>query len=269
MDAATPLGAFDAPRSIKTFNYTGAQQNFTVPEGVTQIVIQASGAGGGIGLARESAAGGFVKASIPVTSSESLAVFVGGMGNSCTIQGCSGSDGAAGGFNGGGDGFGGGGGASDVRQGGSALGNRVVDAAGGGGGSDLELACVLMNRGAPGGRGGDFVGGRGGGVPYAGHGGTQNSGGRSGRSTQKKHRGTDGAEGIGGNGDGAGGGGGGGYYGGGGGSYFFRSCPDGQGADGYSGGGGGGSSYVEKSATHVTMLRGGGSTGNGVVVISW
>jgi hypothetical protein len=43
-------------------------------------------------------------------------------------------------------------------------------------------------------------------------------------------------------------------------------------ADGYGkqgGGGGGGSSYAEKSATNVKMVQGGGSAGNGVIVVSW
>ncbi|MGB8909091.1 MAG: hypothetical protein WCC84_10115, partial [Candidatus Cybelea sp.] len=60
---------------------------------------------------------------------------------------------------------------------------------------------------------------------------------------------------------GFGGGGGGGYYGGGGGGGGSNY--------GVGGGGGGGSSHVERSATHVKMVRGAGSGGNGLIVVSW
>ncbi|MGA7094591.1 MAG: hypothetical protein WBX23_11205, partial [Candidatus Cybelea sp.] len=80
------------------FSYTGAQQNFVVPKRVTQISVKASGAGGEGG---EGGEGGLVKATIPVTPGESLAIFVG-------------AGGGYGGFNGGA--IHGGGGASDVRQ---------------------------------------------------------------------------------------------------------------------------------------------------------
>jgi hypothetical protein len=108
----------------KTFYYTGGQQSFKVPRGVTAIDIVARGAaGGGDYFGR----GGRVHAIIPVQPGETLYVFVGGKGSS-----------ASGGFNGGGNpGAGGvsngGGGASDVREGGSSVSDRVLVGAGGGG----------------------------------------------------------------------------------------------------------------------------------------
>ncbi|MGA8574213.1 MAG: glycine-rich protein [Candidatus Cybelea sp.] len=109
-----------------TFNYTGAQQNFTVPTGATHVTVKAYGGSSGSGLG-----GGYVKATIPVTPGESLAVFVGGN-----------SSGSSGGFNGGGNsgvrrGYGGGG-ASDVREGGDAFAHRVIVAGGGGGAGDSK-----------------------------------------------------------------------------------------------------------------------------------
>ncbi|MGC9993557.1 MAG: hypothetical protein ABSD52_14355, partial [Candidatus Cybelea sp.] len=66
--------------------------------------------------------------------------------------------------------------------------------------------------------------------------------------------------------------GGGGYYGGGGGGSGASGCSPapcyGQGvASG--GGGGGGSSFVETSAKNVTIEKGSGSDGAGLIVISW
>jgi hypothetical protein len=149
--------------NARTFKYTGHQQAFTVPLGVTAIKIRAfgaSGAGstGGYGSESMGSVGGSVKATILVTPGEKLAVFVGGEGAT------------AGGFNGGGNGGsttgsggngGGGGGPSDVRQGGDKLGDRVIVAGGGGGPS------VFYGTGN-GGPGGGSVGGAGGGDCYRG-----------------------------------------------------------------------------------------------------
>ncbi|MGB6518159.1 MAG: hypothetical protein WBE79_06610, partial [Candidatus Cybelea sp.] len=120
----------------KTFSYTGGEQSFTVPKGVTSIAVVALGAGGGSasgGHERGSAGGngGRVKATLSVTPGEKLTASVGGAG------------GSAGGFNGGAPGGsssgsggngGGGGGASDLREGGDGLADRVIVAGGGGGG---------------------------------------------------------------------------------------------------------------------------------------
>ncbi|MBV8066636.1 MAG: hypothetical protein JO113_01565, partial [Candidatus Eremiobacteraeota bacterium] len=125
---STPPVSFANPAAAhgsEKFKYTGAKQKFKVPAGVAHVTIDALGAAGGGGGASTAPGGngGLVKATIAVTPGETLGVFVGG---------------ANGGFNGGGpgspSGTEGGGGASDVRQGGDTLTNRVVIAGGGGGG---------------------------------------------------------------------------------------------------------------------------------------
>lgn len=252
-----------------TFNYTGAQQNFTVPKGVRHVTVQADG-----GKSYYGPGGGYVKATIPVTPGESLAIFVGGNGWT--------GNGNNGGFNGGGvTGVtgNGGGGASDVRQGGIALANRVVVAGGAGG----DGVCTYR---AGGGSGGGLIGGNGGKCDFGGAGGGgggQTSGGGGGEgNTRCIHsgklyyaNGSPGILGIGGTGGpvywpcggviGAGGGGGGGYYGGGGGGGGYGFCgPD---CHPESGGGGGGSSYIEPSAKNVINQQGGSN--GGVIIISW
>jgi Collagen triple helix repeat (20 copies)/Chaperone of endosialidase len=112
-----------------TFNYTGSVQTFVVPTGVTTVNIDAFGAQGNVPAAGNASGGqgGRVTASTySVTPGETLYIYVGGQN----------------GYNGGGNGFYGtgsvdttsnGGGASDVRQGGFALSNRIIVAGGGGG----------------------------------------------------------------------------------------------------------------------------------------
>ena len=66
----------------QTFNFTGVQQTFTVPAGVNQVTIQASGAQGGNGcgsacvgpggVAGPGGNGGSVTATISVTPGETL-----------------------------------------------------------------------------------------------------------------------------------------------------------------------------------------------------
>jgi hypothetical protein len=238
----------------RTFEDSGAQQNFVVPDGVKLVTVEAYGAAGAGG-----ANGGYVEASIPVTPGEQLAIFVGGNGSSG-----SGYYGGRGGFNGGGAGGGGdnccdgggGGGASDVRQGGNGLVNRVIVAGGGGGNSYTNSGGV----------GGGLIGATGDGdyskgTWTGGTGGTQNAGGEGGCCG-----GGGGALGVGGYGGAAessdeygGGGGGGGYYGGGGGG------PDDTGGPG--GGGGGGSSFAEPIAAEVNNVQ--GASSNGRIIISW
>lgn len=166
---AVPQPASAQPQS-QTFEFTGGEQTFVVPDDVTEVTVEAWGAQGGISQGRGPAGadagglGGLVTAKLTVTPGEMLAIFVGGTGgDDFGVH--------AGGFNGGGNGGGGlffdgggGGGASDVRQGGNALAHRVIVAGGGGGGAVLEIpggaGGGLM--GAPGGNG-DGDGGMGGG----------------------------------------------------------------------------------------------------------
>jgi hypothetical protein len=291
-NAATALGlpASDAAKArlyTHTFKFTTSEQTFKVPVGVNSLAVVALGAEGGgrsfyppgsyYGL------GGRVHAVIPVRPGETLYVFVGGSGQGTT-----------GGFNGGGsgglfgsggfqgdDGFGGGG-ASDVREHGFRLRDRIIVAAGGGGESEYGALGY-------GGKGGGLIGGTGGPIYSSsgyngggGTGGTQSQGGSGGAGGLSEHDGSPGIPGSFGRGGsggdgalnpseyggGAGGGGGGGYYGGGGGgggASAFASIYGGVG-----GGGGGGSSYIESSATRAETWKGWkNADGNGLVVFSW
>ena len=111
----------------------GAVQTYTVPARVTQVVIEAWGAQGGTLACAcpgdgTGGSGGHVSGTLAVTPGETLSVRIGGTGLSDLF-------GSAGGFNGGGAGGNGagGGGATDVRQGGDTLSDRVLVAGGGGG----------------------------------------------------------------------------------------------------------------------------------------
>jgi hypothetical protein len=285
-NGVVPSGVPGSLSNQKTFNYSGAKQDFKVPAGVTHITVVALGAHG---AGSPEAYGGRVYAVVPVTPGETLVVYVGGNASEVT-----------GGFNGGGkggdkSGFGsdgnGGGGASDIREGGLKLSDRVLVAGGGGGdggGGDYSSGGPGLGGGGGGkragsggggggsSRDGDGGGGGGGGAQHAGGaGGSGGSGvtgfGTAGRPGSVRHGGRGAAmcQGLGG-GDcgysGGGGGGGGGYYGGGGGGSGGGSYSLG----GSGGGGGGGSSYAESSATNVRFWQGWKkSAHNGLVVFSW
>jgi hypothetical protein len=95
-----------------SFNYTGGQQSFTVPTGVTRITVQALGAAGGD--EESSSSGGYVSATIATTPGESLYVYVGGYGG---YNGGGAGGGAGAGGGGAGSSDGGGGGSSFVEKG--------------------------------------------------------------------------------------------------------------------------------------------------------
>jgi Glycine rich protein len=270
----------------KTFNYTGAEQTFTVPAGLRKLTVVAVGARGGANEYSETqdsqALGGRVRAIIPVTPGEKLVVFVGGQGSQ-----------PAGGFNGGGNGAGqqgsrqfsyGGGGASDVRQDGNTLNDRILVAGGGGGEQSLNPRLGGLG-GKGGGRkgeagtagynsGSNSEGGGGGGGTQR-RGGLGGDAGRTNSGSYDGHPGSPGSLGVGGGGGvgggngsnysiGNGGGGGAGYYGGGGGGGGGREI----GTAG--GGGGGGSSYIEPSAYEYRTWRGWKiDTDDGLVIVSW
>jgi large repetitive protein len=240
-----------APSNIFTYTYTGAYETFTAPAAGTYL-IEVWGASGGSSITSgcTGGLGGYSKGEITLSSGNSLYVYVGGAGSVATASGTT-----LGGWNGGGSvegtnvearRSGSGGGASDVRQGGTALSNRII-VAGGGGGSGSRYSNYF----------GGFGGGTTGGNNHNGAGaGTSSAGGSVG-----------GALGTGGNGAATSrGGGGGGYYGGGSGAtdYF---------------GGGGGSSYLgslsnsQTIAGNATMPNPAGGTmtgnsGNGYVIIT-
>jgi len=315
-----------AAEQVQAFEEAGTYQ-FEVPAGVTCVDVVVAGAAGGRGqdfdeligspptpgsegdggnggsLGGEPGLGGRTSAELIVTPGEVLQVNVGGVGTDATgdrrngeapeaydsAEG--GGSGGIGGFNGGGyggSGGGGGGGASDIRQGGTALDDRVVVGAGGGGGGDggpaLEEvpdiddspATEAPGEGftpgsAPGGAGGHGGGldGTAGGDGFlvaatggeGGGGGSQTAGGAAGADAPVADAdpATAGAFGVGGDGANApdsGAGGGGGWYGGGGGGGGFY---------GTGGGGGGGSSYGPAAAEFVS----GDQAGDGLVVLTY
>ncbi|MBK9453156.1 MAG: CUB domain-containing protein [Bacteroidetes bacterium] len=230
----------------QTFNFTGGVQTFTVPSGVTSITVDAYGAAGYGALGY----GGRVQSTHPVVPGEVLQIYVGGAGTETT-----------GGFNGGGNaganiGYGSGGGATDIRQGGAGLANRIM-VAGGGGGTGSNCGTNT----AEGGHGGGLIGMSGcvfscSDCQYTGAGGTQVAGGTAGPTGHGSCTGNqNGSLGQGGSNTvaGYGTGGGGGYYGGGSGCFE---------------GAGGGSSYTSPSASGVTHTQG-VRIGNGVITLSW
>jgi len=269
----------------KSFYYTGAVQSFKVPAGVRQLNVIARGAHGAraSGDRKPAAFGGRVHAVIPVTPGETLAVYVGGDASGATGGFNGGANGGASGY-GGGIG-GGGGGATDLREGGTSLRDRIIVSGGAGGAGTYGPGTGGKGGGTTGGMGGcgqegstgsrcDGFGGSGG------SGGTQSAGGQGGAGasceTDYGNQGENGALGIGGNGSAGGssrrlpypsGGGGGGYYGGGGGG---SGCSFDSSGSGGGGGGGGGSSYAERKATSVRFWQGWRqSAHNGLVVFSW
>jgi hypothetical protein len=273
--AASPAGASAATASPVTFGYTGAEQSYVVPSGVTSLQVAATGAPGATGLTGGAGAvggagadGARVSAVVPVTPGETLYLEVGGAGGAGNNSGT-----ANGGFNGGGSGIagGGGGGASDLRTvscgaacpGSSAsLQSRLLVAAGGAGGAG---SFDVLSGGAGGAGGLVGVDGKGGQASLlctgggGGTGATASAGGAGGTAASTLiadptlcFAGTSTA-GVLGNGGAAaqgadsGGGGGGGYYGGGGG---------GAGATSGGGGGGGGSSFGPAGATFAQDATG-------------
>ncbi len=265
---------------------TAGSSAWTVPGGVSCVTVDAIGAEGGDFLSSGAGAaaafnggaaagalatnqlGGESVSTIPVLTGQVLQVNVGGRGGDGTESATGTTPGGAGGFNGGGAGGdalatgeislwaggGGGGGASDVRQLGTALTDRVVVAGGGGGTGPNTNA---------GGDGGD-PGSDGSGGALAGKGATSSAGGAGGTSSGSSTNGADGALGVGGAGAAAtdinvgGGGGGGGYYGGGGGGGAAPSA-------GLAGGGGGGSGLGDTTTTGVDAAN----NGDGKVTLSY
>ena len=264
--SAAVLACLAGPGSASTdagtavFSYTGGEQFYTVPAGVTVVRIAAIGGTGATGSSSSAGAapGGAadqVQGDLPVTPGEQLFVEVGG----------SPGQPGAGGFNGGGDsrnGGGGGGGASDVRtcsRGASicpaandTLTTRLLVAAGGGGGGSEGLGGT-----APGGSGGaarqsgtwagepPFGANQGGpGSP-----GTASSGGDVNQENNVPSHGSPGSFGSGGaastDAGQGGGGGGGGWFGGAAGGTSTDGLPG--------GGGGGGSSYAAADAQNVSI----------------
>jgi len=265
-----------------TFNYTGANQTYTVPGGINSISVNLYGAKGGGGNDSGYYPGGFggqTTGTLSVYPGEVLTIVVAGSGT----QPSSYMNVVPGGFGGGGTSFGSnspccgsgsGGGASQILNG-----TTELAVAGGGGGTGAE---ANMGGGGIGGSGGGGAGATGlpvGSLPtvVAGTGGTASSGGTGGTNAgYGGNAGNNGGLGIGGAGAAgsgtygdAGGGGGGGYYGGGGGGgggtvlniYY------------YPGGPGGGGSGLIPAGGGTTSIGGAQSintaqSGNGQVIIT-
>lgn len=282
--ATGSIAGLQAQTVTDSLTYNGALQTYTVPCGVTSVLIECYGAAGASGADGSAAntggaqgLGGYSAGTLAVTPGDILYVTVGGA-----------ASGSTGGFNGGANGgsqnAGGGGGASDVRVGNTALTDRVITAGGGGGGGRGGCETGSIN----GGNGGDGGGGNGGdGTNSPDGGGGFGAVGASagaqgiGCSGFVGSPGTAGASGVGGVGGAGqscccfsisaipgGGGGGGGFTGGGGGgggSAGTTSCSGNN--KGGGGGGAGGSSDISgvTSGTIVNGIR----QGNGVVKITY
>lgn len=247
-----------AQAQTAVFTYTPTVQHYTVPAGVTGIIIDAQGAPGGqnsdpIFTPNRPGRGGCARAEMVVTPGQVLDIRVGQCGRDATT-----SAGGAGGWNGGGAGAlgtgtlagGGGGGASDVYYSGAAI---VVGAGGGGAGINCGFDA---DRGGDGGAGTGEDGAGCGSAP--GGGGATTLGGGSGAlcPTCSGPGGNSGTISTGGDAGWAGGGGGGGYYGGGGGHWS---------------GGGGGSNFIASPGLGVYSIsntRGCKTTCNGLVSIT-
>jgi hypothetical protein len=108
-DYASVVSAQTQFLASTNFANTGAIQTYTVPTGVSSILVDAVGAAGGSTATITGGLGGRVQASIPTTQGEMLFVFVGGTSGASAV-----------GWNGGGAGTApgmGGGGATDIRRG--------------------------------------------------------------------------------------------------------------------------------------------------------
>lgn len=245
--ACTPSAGFN---TCVQFTYSGAQQTFTVPDGVTSLSATLLGASGN-GV---SAGGGQASGTVAVTPGETLTVTVGQSTTASTVRT----------FGGGGPGAGvpagctrlcgsSGGGMSALWAGAPNVAADALIVAGGGGGSGGGPSS-----GGPGGglTGGAAVGGAAGGTQTAGGLGSLSSCGRGGAGSQfLGGQGAGGAQG--------GGGGGGGWFGGGGGYCATGTTP--------AGGGGGGSSYISGPGVTDGATTAGVNTrnSNGVVTLQF
>ncbi|MFJ8043545.1 glycine-rich protein, partial [Kitasatospora sp. NPDC096147] len=288
--ACTPTGT---NTNCVRLTYSGGDQTFTVPPGVTTLFARLWGAGGG-GVLRSyytgqfgGGGGGHTTGNLTVTPGQQLTVTAGqgGVTNSSAVTYGGGGAGGQGRTEATG---GSGGGLSAVWAG--AYGTNPLLIAGGGGGASPGADTNSPAAGA----GGGATGGQDGQPAYSGRGGTQNAGGAA--ATQAACTGTAGTRYRGGTGGNAstnegGGGGGGGNYGGGGGACQRSGEINGMGGggSGYTGGAGvfgtSTGNGTNSSANGVGGLSGGradaqyssgtgvgggyGNGGNGEVVLEW
>ncbi|MFJ8433914.1 hypothetical protein ACIQ9P_21700 [Kitasatospora sp. NPDC094019] len=262
--ACTPTGSFT---NCARVTYSGGDQTFTVPAGVTAVYARVFGAGGA-GSPRDyytgqygGGGGGYTTGTLAVTPGQSLTLTVGGGGRLNSTTATYGGGGAGGqGFavSGGAGATGGsGGGMSAVWNG--AYGTNPLVIAGGGGGSSPGADATTPAAGG----GGGSNGGQDNQPAASGRGGTQTAGGAAATQTACAAA-TAGSQYQGGRGapfpqNEGGGGGGGGYYGGGGGACQRSGTLDANGM------GGGGSGYNRGTGvTNTQTSNGTNSNGNGV-----
>lgn len=267
------IGGADCRGTISEFTSAGTD-TYTVPSGVTSVIVKAWGGGGGSGgggsfggSSGDGGGGGYTTSTLSVTPGEDLSVRVGGGGGGGNISG-TGGGGGGGGYSGlfrsstplliAGGGGGGGGSRASTTHGGDGgsggCGESVTEAcdgktsvtnAGGTGGSDSTGGYQGVGN-CNGGAGSSLTGGGGANKSYF----SCSTGGNAGGTNGGGAGGT-GRSGFPGDNSG-GGGGGGGYYGGGGGSGGGNE------SSGAGGGGGGGSSYA--TGTAATTTAGNGTT---------
>lgn len=259
------------PVESEVFDFTGAVQEFVVPDGVTEVTIECKGAGGGtsqVASAGDRSGGAIVTGLVPVTPGNTLDVYVGGQPVGPGDDGSLSQPSRDGGWPNGGDAYNaastndgaGGGGASFVAEDGDGIADARI-CAGGGGGMGYGVGSRV------GGGGGVFAGGAGAaGDPVIGGGGaTQFAGGVAATEpgTTAATAGAANAGGVSGTDGGqrSGGGGGGGRYGGGGGQHQNVAGDP-------AGGGGGGSGWIDPDVSDV-QITDGGNVGHGQVTISW
>ena len=240
-----------------TRQFTGGDQTWVVPAGVSNIYAKLWGGGGGGGhyggwtFGSWGGGGGHTRGIIPVTPGETLTLRVprGGYANPGTTNAYpGGGSSTAGGDN---QYSAGGAGYCGIFRGSTPL---MIAGGGGGGGS------MLSNHGmANGGAGGGINGLRGetgrSRVSLAGGGGTQSAGGSGGNGNNTSGQNGSYLQGGSVNGNPYGGGGGGGYYGGGAGSYGFGDTMA---------GGGGGSGYLAPSVIFGATFAGRGTYPAGI-----
>lgn len=250
----------------ETFRYvSNAAQQFTVPDGITEVTIEAAGGTGGVdSVFSTQANGGIVTATFPVVPGTIYDVYVPDQGGINTSAGRW-PDGGVGDAVYGFEGMGGGGSARVIPAGGT-LAEAILVAPAGGGQSEGHPSDAMR-----GGDGGLFTGDPGLGIAGGG-GATQYAGGAAG--VGNINNGTAGTFGDGGDGGhvtfhgNCPGGGGGGWYGGGGGGV--NTAGFGQ----KGGGGGGGAGYVAPDGFDIQAQDGGNTPtspfdGEGYVVFTW
>ncbi len=242
--------------TVLTFNYTGSDQNWTVPAGVTSVTIEAWGAQGGSGYQNHvGGKGAYIKGTFTVTPGDVLKITVGGKGETA-VDSLDGGGGGGGSFiskSGTPMLIAGGGGGGSYRGGSNADGQHGSDTTAGGlGGFPASPPVVgyggTTDNGSGGGNGAGGGGWLGAGTSNNWANGGAAAGGPGGVSARRR--------------DGGLGGGGGSYHGGGGGGGYTGGN-GGQVAD--LGGGGGGSLNDGTNKTNTAGVR----QNNGEVKITY